>query len=56
MNYLLYILVPIFVIVCLFLIGVVLLQTGKSAALDPCQGRSKSRPVWRSKRQPFGGQ
>ena len=46
MNILLYILTPLFVIVCLFLIGVVLLQTGKSADLAGAFGGQGSQTAF----------
>jgi preprotein translocase subunit SecG len=46
MTYLLYLLVVIFVIVCLFLIGVVLLQTGKSADLAGAFGGQGSQTAF----------
>ena len=46
MHALLYILVPIFVVVCLFLIGVVLLQTGKSADLAGAFGGQGSQTAF----------
>jgi preprotein translocase subunit SecG len=46
MNILLYFLVPLFVIVCLFLIGVVLLQTGKSADLAGAFGGQGSQTAF----------
>ncbi len=46
MTYLLYLLIVIFVIVCLFLIGVVLLQTGKSADLAGAFGGQGSQTAF----------
>jgi preprotein translocase subunit SecG len=46
MTYLLYLLVVIFVVVCLFLIGVVLLQTGKSADLAGAFGGQGSQTAF----------
>ena len=46
MNILMYILTPLFVIVCLFLIGVVLLQTGKSADLAGAFGGQGSQTAF----------
>ena len=46
MTYLLYLLVVVFVIVCLFLIGVVLLQTGKSADLAGAFGGQGSQTAF----------
>ena len=46
MTYLLYLLVVIQVIVCLFLIGVVLLQTGKSADLAGAFGGQGSQTAF----------
>ena len=46
MNILLYFLVTIFIIVCLFLIGVVLLQTGKSADLAGAFGGQGSQTAF----------
>ena len=46
MNILLYVLLVIFVIVCLFLIGVVLLQTGKSADLAGAFGGQGSQTAF----------
>ncbi len=46
MNYLLYLLIPLHVIVSLFLIGVVLLQTGKSADLAGAFGGQGSQTAF----------
>ncbi len=46
MHFLLYPLVALFVIVCLFLIGVVLLQTGKSADLAGAFGGQGSQTAF----------
>jgi preprotein translocase subunit SecG len=46
MTYLLYLLIVIFVINCLFLIGVVLLQTGKSADLAGAFGGQGSQTAF----------
>jgi preprotein translocase subunit SecG len=46
MTYLLYLLIVVFVIVCVFLIGVVLLQTGKSADLAGAFGGQGSQTAF----------
>jgi preprotein translocase subunit SecG len=46
MTYLLYLLIVVFVIICLFLIGVVLLQTGKSADLAGAFGGQGSQTAF----------
>src|ERR1700760_253715 len=46
MNFLFYLLVVFFVIICLFLIGVVLLQTGKSADLAGAFGGQGSQTAF----------
>jgi preprotein translocase subunit SecG len=46
MTYLLYLLIAFFVVVCLFLIGVVLLQTGKSADLAGAFGGQGSQTAF----------
>ena len=46
MNFLLYVLIPLHVIISLFLIGVVLLQTGKSADLAGAFGGQGSQTAF----------